>query len=60
VYSEETPTASSKVYVETTAGDDAGKFYASSTSTRLQILGARWRPRATYATGQNLNQIVLA
>lgn len=58
VYSEQTVTTSDKVYIETTAGADAGKFYNTSSATRLILSGAKWQPRVAYDS-TNINVLVL-
>lgn len=42
VESSQTPSLGDPVYVETTAGDDVGKFFNTKTSTRVLLPSARW------------------
>lgn len=59
VYSEQTVTTADKVYVETAAGADSGKFFNTSSATRLILSGAKWQPRVAFDSS-NINVIVLA
>lgn len=60
VASSETVTPSDEVWVETASGDDSGKFFTSSSATRLQLSGVSWIPKPTWATGQSVNILSLA
>lgn len=60
VASSESVTSGADVYVETAAGDDSGKFFTTSSSTRLLVPGATWSPKPSYASGQNFNIVTLA
>ena len=57
IYSEESPTTSDKVYVET-SGADAGLFFTTGSATRLQLTGAKWFPAPSFST-TNLQAISL-
>lgn len=59
VENDQTPGVSDTVYVETTAGTSQGKFYNSSTSTRLALANARWVPVPSRASSENLAVIEL-
>lgn len=42
VSNSQSPSRSDQVWVETAAGDNCGKFYTTTSSTRLLLSGARW------------------
>jgi hypothetical protein len=59
VQSDETPTASNSVYVETLAGDTKGRFYTTASTTRILVPGARWFPMPSRSSGQGLAMLDL-
>jgi len=54
VQSDETPTVSNSVYVETLAGATKGRFYTTGSATRILVPGARWFPMPSRNAGQGL------
>jgi len=54
VENSESPSKGDAVYVETAAGDDLGKLFASASATRVLLPGAIWQRSARASSGDNI------